>query len=53
MHVEIAGPHRAPGVMRYVAGAELGSGAYLNPVVPEEAAERLRSVSVSTTGPNP
>ncbi len=23
MHVEIAGPHRAPGVMRYVAGAEL------------------------------
>jgi UDPglucose--hexose-1-phosphate uridylyltransferase len=53
LHVEVAGPHRAPGVMRYVAGAELGSGAYLNPVVPEEAAERLRSVSVSTTGPNP
>jgi len=44
MHVEIAGPQRAPGVLRYVAGAELGSGAYLNPVAPEEAAERLRDV---------
>ena len=44
MHVEIAGPHRSPGVMRYVAGAELGSGSYLNPVVPEEAAEALRAV---------
>jgi UDPglucose--hexose-1-phosphate uridylyltransferase len=44
MHVEIIGPHRAPGVMRYVAGAELGSGAYLNPVPPEEAAANLRGV---------
>ncbi|HWJ64523.1 MAG TPA: DUF4931 domain-containing protein [Acidimicrobiales bacterium] len=45
MHVEIAGPHRAPGVMRYVAGAELGSGAYLNPVAPEDAAANLRSAA--------
>ena len=44
MHIEIAGPHRAPGVMRYVAGAELGSGAYLNPVAPEDAAANLRAV---------
>ncbi len=44
LHVEIAGPHRAPGLMRYVAGAEQGSGAYLNPVVPEEAAAALRAV---------
>ena len=44
MHVEITGPHRSPGVMRYVAGAELGSGAYLNPVPPEEAAANLRAV---------
>lgn len=43
MHVEIAGPHRSPGVMRYVAGAELGSGAYLNPVPPEDAAANLRA----------
>lgn len=45
MHVEIAGPHRAPGVMRYVAGAELGSGAYLNPVPPEDAAANLRAAA--------
>ena len=44
MHVEIAGPQRDAGVLRYVAAAELGSGAYLNPVVPEEAAARLREV---------
>jgi UDPglucose--hexose-1-phosphate uridylyltransferase len=44
MHVEIAGPNRAPGVLRYVAGAELGSGAYLNPVPPEDAAASLRAV---------
>lgn len=45
MHTEIAGPHRSPGVLRYVAAGELGSGAYLNPVAPEEAASRLRGVS--------
>jgi UDPglucose--hexose-1-phosphate uridylyltransferase len=45
LHVEIAGPHRAPGVMRYVAGAELGTGAYLNPVPPEDAAANLRAAA--------
>lgn len=47
LHVEIVGPHRAPGVMRYVAAAELGSGRYLNPVVPEDAAANLRAVEVA------
>jgi UDPglucose--hexose-1-phosphate uridylyltransferase len=45
MHVEIAGPQRAPGVLRYVAGAELGSGSYLNPGPPEDAAANLRAVT--------
>jgi UDPglucose--hexose-1-phosphate uridylyltransferase len=53
MHVEIAGPQRAPGVLRYVAGAELGSGAYLNPVVPEEAAALLSQVAPRATPPGP
>lgn len=53
MHLEIAGPHRSAGVMRYVAGAELGSGSYLNPVVPEEAAENLRGVDVSGAANSP
>ena len=48
LHVEVAGPHRSPGVMRYVAGAELGSGAYLNPVPPELAAEHLRAATPRT-----
>lgn len=42
LHVEIAGPHRAPGLMRFVAAAELATGLYQNPVEPEDAARRLR-----------
>jgi UDPglucose--hexose-1-phosphate uridylyltransferase len=44
VHLEIAVPQRAPGVMRYIAGGELGSGMYVNPVVPEAAAAELRAV---------
>jgi UDPglucose--hexose-1-phosphate uridylyltransferase len=42
LHVEIVTPWRAPGVMRYVAAGELGSGVYFNPVEPEAAAQALR-----------
>jgi UDPglucose--hexose-1-phosphate uridylyltransferase len=42
LHVEINVPLRAPGVMRYVAGGELGSGMFINPVEPEAAAAELR-----------
>jgi UDPglucose--hexose-1-phosphate uridylyltransferase len=48
VHVEIAVPERAPGVMRYVAAGELGSGLYVNPVEPESAAAWLRDVDVVT-----
>ncbi len=34
---------RAPGVLRHVAAGELGSGLYLNPVRPEDAAATLRA----------
>jgi UDPglucose--hexose-1-phosphate uridylyltransferase len=44
VHVEIAVPQRAPGVMRFIAGGELGSGLHVNPVVPETAAAELRAV---------
>lgn len=50
LHVEIAGPHRAPGLMRFVAAAELATGLYQNPVVPEDAAHRLREVEVDRPG---
>ncbi len=42
LHVEINVPLRAPGVPRYVAGGELGSGLLINPIVPEAAAAELR-----------
>ena len=42
LHVEIVTPWRAPGVPRFVAAGELGSGVYFNPVAPEAAAQSLR-----------
>lgn len=42
LHVEIVTPWRAPGVPRYVAAGELGSGVYFNPVAPDAAAQSLR-----------
>lgn len=44
LHLHLAPPQRAPGVLRYVAAGELGSGTLSNPVVPEDAAARLRSL---------
>jgi UDPglucose--hexose-1-phosphate uridylyltransferase len=42
VHVHVVSPMRSPGVQRYVAAAELGSGEFVNPVVPEDAAAALR-----------
>lgn len=42
VHAHLAPPLRAPGVPRYVASGELGSGTLSNPVVPEDAARTLR-----------
>jgi UDPglucose--hexose-1-phosphate uridylyltransferase len=42
VHTHLAPPLRAPGVPRYVASGELGSGTLSNPVVPEDAARALR-----------
>jgi len=46
VHLEIAVPERAPGVLRYIAGGELGSGMYVTPIPPESAAAELRAVDV-------
>jgi UDPglucose--hexose-1-phosphate uridylyltransferase len=43
LHAHVAPPLRAPGVQRYVASGELGSGTLSNPIVPEAAAEALRN----------
>jgi UDPglucose--hexose-1-phosphate uridylyltransferase len=42
LHAHLAPPQRAPGVARFVASGELGSGLLANPVVPEDAAAALR-----------
>ncbi len=42
LHVHLAPPRREADTLRYVAAAEVGSGTYSNPVVPETAAQALR-----------
>ena len=44
LHVHVAPLLRSAGVPRFVAAGELGSGVFFNPVVPEAAAEELRTV---------
>jgi UDPglucose--hexose-1-phosphate uridylyltransferase len=44
VHIHLVSPLRGPGVMRYVAAGELGSGLFLNPVRPEDAAAALRAL---------
>lgn len=46
LHIHLAPYFRAPGLPRFVAAGELGSGVYFNPIAPEDAAERLRAVRV-------
>lgn len=41
-NVEIVSPWRDAGVQRFIAAAEVATGEYFNPVVPEELAGRLR-----------
>jgi UDPglucose--hexose-1-phosphate uridylyltransferase len=42
LHAHVAPPLRAPGVPRFIASNEVGSGTWSNPVVPEAAAQALR-----------
>lgn len=44
MNIEIVSPWRAPNVARYIAAAEVGSGEYFNPVIPEELSRSLRAL---------
>lgn len=42
LHLHLAPPQRSPGIARYIAAGEAGSGTMSNPVVPEAAAAALR-----------
>jgi UDPglucose--hexose-1-phosphate uridylyltransferase len=43
LHLEFTPLHRAPDRLKYLAGSELGGGAFLNAVAPERAAAALRA----------
>jgi UDPglucose--hexose-1-phosphate uridylyltransferase len=42
-HIEIYPALRAPSLLKYLAGPEIGGGNFLNDVAPETAAEQLRN----------
>jgi UDPglucose--hexose-1-phosphate uridylyltransferase len=44
-HIEFYPPLRSPDKLKYLAGFESGGGNIINPVMPEEAAERMRNAS--------
>lgn len=44
-HIEFYPPMRDPDKLKYLAGFESGGGNIINPVLPEEAAKRLRNAS--------
>jgi UDPglucose--hexose-1-phosphate uridylyltransferase len=45
-HLQVLSIRRAPGKLKYLAGTESGMGVWINDIVPEEAAQRLREVQV-------
>jgi UDPglucose--hexose-1-phosphate uridylyltransferase len=50
LHLEFTPPHRTATKLKYLAGSELGGGAFLNDAVPEQAAAELRA-AVARAGP--
>jgi len=47
LHLRVFSVRRAPGKLKYLAGSESGMGVFINDVLPEQAAQRLRDVDVS------
>jgi UDPglucose--hexose-1-phosphate uridylyltransferase len=51
-HLQVLSIRRAPGKLKYLAGTESGMGVWINDIVPEEAAHRLRQ-GARGDGPSP
>jgi UDPglucose--hexose-1-phosphate uridylyltransferase len=47
LHLQVFSIRRAPGKLKYLAGSESGMGVWINDVLPEQAAQRLREVDVA------
>jgi UDPglucose--hexose-1-phosphate uridylyltransferase len=45
LHLQIHSAQRAPGKLKYLAGSEAAMGAFINDVLPEDAARALRSAT--------
>jgi UDPglucose--hexose-1-phosphate uridylyltransferase len=43
LHFELTSPRRARARLKYLAGSETGAGVFINDILPETAAERLRA----------
>lgn len=50
-HIELTPFHRSAEKLKYLAGSELGAGAFLNDVAPEQAAASLRGALDAATAP--
>ena len=48
LHLQVFSVRRAPGKLKYLAGSESGMGVFINDVLPEQAAQRLRDVQVDS-----
>ena len=44
-HLQVLSVRRAADKLKYLAGTESGTGVWINDIVPEEAAQRLREAS--------
>ena len=53
LHVHLVSPYRAAGSLRHVAAGELGSGLFVNPVAPEDAASALRQAGPAPAAARP
>jgi UDPglucose--hexose-1-phosphate uridylyltransferase len=45
LHVELTSPRRAEAKLKYLAGSETAGGVFINDILPEVAAERLRAAT--------
>jgi UDPglucose--hexose-1-phosphate uridylyltransferase len=50
-NIELVSPWRGPGVLRFIAAAEVASNEYFNPVDPADLASRLRALARATGAP--
>lgn len=53
LHVEFTPLHRSADRLKYIAGSELGAGAWINDAVPEQTADELRAAVARVAGAVP